>query len=259
MNILEKIYEYKKEELAHFKRTLRPEDLKAKIRDLDRKPLDFAQALREPPADFAVIAEMKQRSPSKGLLREVFEPETIARDYVAARAAALSVLTDEHFFGGHLDHLRRVRRIAAIPLLRKDFIWDPYQIHAAFEAGADAILLIVAMLPKNQLEDLQGIARELGLGVLVEVHDAAECEIAGAIDASLVGVNNRDLKSFRVDTAVTEALLPRLPVQALKISESGLDSKATLTRLKNLGVNAFLIGEALMKAKNPGTALEKFW
>jgi len=255
--ILQKIYTYKLEELVQQKRERRLEDLKEQVRDNSRSPLSLAKALLESPHRFAIIAELKRKSPSKGLLREDFHPVEIAQDYEKSGAVALSVLTDEHFFGGHLDHLREVRKAVALPLLRKDFVWDPYQIYAAREAGADAILLIAAMLGKWQLEDLQGLAEELGLSVLVEVHDEREAEASGAIGAKLVGVNNRDLKTFRVDVGLTEQLLPLLPAKAVKISESGLDSREILERLKRAGAQGFLIGETFMKAKSPGAALKE--
>jgi indole-3-glycerol phosphate synthase len=190
------------------------------------------------------------------VLREDFDALVVAKEYQDAGAAALSVLTDEHFFGGHLDHLRTVRQAVSIPLLRKDFLWDPYQVYAALDAGADAILLIAALLEESQIVDLQGLAGELGLSVLLEVHDAAEAQTARRVGAALVGVNNRDLTTFRVDVAVTETLLPLLPRDALKVSESGLESVEVLAKLKASGVDAFLIGEALMKAESPGRALK---
>ena len=257
MSILEKIFEHKQGELEHFKRQARIEDLRAKVRDHSYRPLPFRQRLESSSAPFAVIAEIKQRSPSKGLLREKFNPPVIAQDYEKHGAAALSVLTDEHFFGGHLDHLRQVRAVVGLPLLRKDFVWDPYQIYAAREAGADAILLIAAMLGKSQIEDLQGLAEELKLSVLLEVHNAAEADVAQAVGSKLVGVNHRDLKSFKVDVGLSEKLLPRLPAAALKVAESGLDKRETLLRLKAAGIGAFLIGEAFMKAKSPGAALKE--
>jgi len=255
--ILQQIFEYKKEELEHYKRQVRPEDLREKIRDVAYRPLSLAAALRESSRPYAVIAEIKRKSPSKGLIRKEFDPISIARDYQDAGAAAISVLTDENFFGGHLDHLRQVRPAVALPLLRKDFVWDPYQVYAAREAGADAILLIAAMLGRWQMEDLQGLAEEQGLSVLVEVHDEPEAWRSGEIGAKIVGINNRDLKTFKVDVGLTERILPKLPDSAVKVSESGLDSADTLKRLKVAGVQAFLIGEAFMKAAKPGAALKE--
>lgn len=257
MSILDKIFEYKKGELEHYKRQARLEDLRSKVRDHSYRPLSLRRSLENSEAPFAVIAEIKRRSPSKGLLREDFDPPLIARDYEKHGAAALSVLTDENFFGGHLDHLRQVRNAVGLPLLRKDFFWDPYQVYAAREAGADAILLIASMLGKSQVEDLQGLAEELGLSVLFEVHDAAEADMATAVQAKIVGVNNRDLKTFKVDLGLSEKLLPRLPAKSLKVAESGLDKREALTRLKAAGIGAFLIGEAFMKAESPGEALKE--
>ena len=256
MNILSKILAYKKEELAHYKRQQRFEELKAKIRDA-RSTCSLSEALRKPPADFAIIAEIKKQSPSKGLICSNFDPVKIAKEYVENGAAALSVLTDEHFFGGHLDYLRKIRSQVSLPLLRKDFLWEPYQIYAAREAGADAILLIAAMLEKNQAADLQGLAIELKLSVLFEVHHLQECEMASAIGASIVGINNRDLETFKVDLATSEKLVSKLPGTALKVSESGIDSRQVMERLKAQGIHAFLIGESLMKTEKPGEALKK--
>jgi len=254
--ILDTIYKYKEEELEHFRRRIRLEDLKGKVRDL-ANPQDMLKALQNPPASYAVIAEIKKKSPSKGVLKEDFDPLKIARDYESHGATALSVLTDEHFFGGHLDHLRQVRAEVKLPLLRKDFIWDAYQVYAAREAGADAILLIAAMLERSQIVDLQGLGQDLGMSVLLEVHNLSEAETAHAVQAKLVGINNRDLQTFQVDVKTTDALLPHLPQDSLKVSESGLDSGQVLSRLKNIGVGAFLIGEAFMKASSPGEALQK--
>jgi indole-3-glycerol phosphate synthase len=254
--ILQKIFDYKKQELESIKRRVRLEELRAKVRDAVPTS-GFLKALRTPKADFAVIAEVKHKSPSKGVLREPFDPLAIAHEYEENGATCLSILTDENFFGGHLDHLRQIRREIRIPLLRKDFIWDSYQVYAAREAGADAVLLIAAMLEGSQVEDLKGLAEELGMDVLLEIHDPSECPVARQVKAALVGVNNRDLKTFRVDVGHTEKLLPQLPKGALVVSESGLDSREVLERLKKAGVGAFLIGETLMKAKSPGQALKE--
>jgi len=254
--ILDKIFAYKKEEIEHFKRQHRLEDLKEKVRDLPPTRA-FLGNLRKPPAEFAIISEVKRKSPSKGVLRENFKPVEIAQDYASHGAAAISVLTDEHFFGGHLDHLRDIRGQVSIPLLRKDFLWESYQVYAAREAGADAILLIAAMLEKSQIVDLQGLAGDLGMDILLEVHDDREADLATSLNARLVGVNNRDLQSFKVDVKTTERLLPRLPKQALVVSESGLDSRKVLQELRSKGVGAFLIGEAFVKAPSPGRALQQ--
>lgn len=256
MDILKKILAFKEEELVHYKHEVPLTELKDQVRD-SAPVISLASALRRPRGPFAVIAELKKRSPSRGVLREDYDPETIATDYESNGATALSVLTDENFFGGHLDHLRGVRSRVEIPLVRKDFLWDPYQVYAAREAGADAVLLIVACLEKSRLEDLHGLAGELALETLVEVHDAAECDLAASIGLPIIGVNNRDLKTFEVEVATSEQLFPRMPEGTLKVSESGLDKRATLERLQKAGADAFLIGEAFMKASEPGQALKE--
>jgi indole-3-glycerol phosphate synthase len=255
-DVLKKILDYKKDELDHFKRRVPFAELKDRVRDL-APTRSLSLALKNPPVSYAVIAELKQKSPSKGVLRQDYDPVAIAADYEAHGATALSVLTDEHFFAGHLDHLRSVRQCVKIPLLRKDFLWDPYQIYAAREAGADAVLLIVAALERGLLEDLHGLAGELRMEALVEVHDAPECDLASGCLFPIIGVNNRDLKTFQVELQTSEKLFARMGGETLKISESGLENRESLDRLKKAGANGFLIGEVLMKAKNPGEALEK--
>lgn len=255
MDILQKILNHKKEELEHFKRRIPFSELRDRVRDLP-PTRSLSRSLKNPPAPYAVIAELKKKSPSKGVLREKYDPEAIAADYESHGAAALSVLTDEHFFGGNLDHLRAIRKRVKLPLLRKDFLWDPYQIYAAREAGADAVLLIVSVLEKNHLEDLHGLSMELGMDVLVEVHDVKECDLAVGCNFPIIGVNNRDLKTFKVDLQTSEALFPRMGAGTLKISESGLERRESLEKLKQAGASGFLIGEAFMKEKEPGKALE---
>lgn len=257
MNILEKIFSYKKAELAHFKSQDSLKELQARVQDLDFSK-GFEKALRDCSQKFAIIAEVKHRSPSKGVLRESFDPVAIALAYAKHGAACLSVLTDQHFFGGSLDYLRQIRAATDLPLLRKDFVWEDYQIYAAREAGADAVLLIAAMLEKNQLEDLQGLAKDLSLDVLVEVHDAAETEVATEMKASLIGVNNRDLRDFSVSLETSKKLFPLMEEGVLKVSESGLGSNEDLASLKVAGAGAFLIGETLVKQEDPGEALRSF-
>jgi len=212
--------------------------------------LDFAAALAVP--GMRLIAEVKGKSPSKGVLIDPFEPEAIARDYLAAGADALSVLTDEAFFGGSLDHLRAV---AARPVIRKDFVLDRYQIAEARAAGADAILLIVAMLDDAQLRELHAAAREWGLTALVEVHNEAEAARAVAAGATLIGVNNRNLHSFRVDLATTERIAPTLPAGTTIVGESGIGTAADVARLAAAGTDAILVGESLVKAVDRGAAI----
>lgn len=226
--------------------------------------LDFAGALRahdpQAGAPMRLIAEVKGASPSKGVLIEPFEPEAIAADYLAAGADAISVLTDEAFFRGGLDHLRAVkaRSLAAAtprPVIRKDFLLDRYQVVEARAAGADAVLLIVAMLADDELRDLQAAARDWGMAALVEVHDEAEAARAVAAGATLIGINNRDLHSFRVDLAVTERIAPQLPAGATIVGESGIASAADVRRLAAAGVHAILVGESLVKAGDRRAAI----
>lgn len=214
----------------------------------------FAAALRRP-GQVNVIAECKRRSPSRGVLRAAYDPVAIARGYQDAGAAALSVLTEPMFFDGSLAHLEAVRDAVALPLLRKDFIVDPYQVAEAAAAGADAILLIVSALDAAVLETLMQLARGRGLAVLVEVHTEAELDTALAAGADLVGINNRNLKTLTVDVGLSERLAARLPSTVTAVSESGLRSGADLTRFGALGYHAFLIGERFMTAPDPGAAL----
>jgi indole-3-glycerol phosphate synthase len=213
----------------------------------------LARALREKRP--AVIAECKRRSPSRGLLRDPYDAAAIATGYQTAGAAALSVLTNEEFFGGSLADLSAVRDATALPILRKDFVIDAYQVEEARAAGADAILLIAAVLSLGEMRALACVARDLGLETLVEVHDERELEEAVETGADVLGINNRDLRSFTTDLATTERLRPLLPEDALVVSESGLKDRRDLERLFAAGVTAFLVGEAFMSAPDPGRAL----
>lgn len=197
-----------------------------------------------------LLAELKRASPVAGVLAEGFDPVPLAPDYVAAGAAALSVLTDSHFRGS-LDDLAAVRRAVDCPLLQKDFIVDEYQLWEARAAGADAVLLIVAILEPARLEDLTAAARALSLAALVEVHDEGELEVAAGLGTGLVGINNRDLKTFRTDLATTERLAPRAPADALVVSESGIATPADVKRVAAAGAHAVLVGEALSRSGNP--------
>lgn len=205
-----------------------------------------------------VIAECKRRSPSKGVLREHYDPAAIATAYAAAGAAAVSVLTEPTFFDGALEHLIAVRAAVSAPLLRKDFIVSEYQLLEARACGADAVLLIVAALDHGELHRLHAGAVALGLDVLVEVHDAAELERAISIGATIVGVNNRNLRTLTVDMHASEELIGRMPRGAIAVSESGLRSPADVRHLSGLGYRAFLIGERFMTCADPGSELEKF-
>ena len=204
-----------------------------------------------------VIAECKRRSPSKGVLRQDYDPVAIAERYAAAGAAAISVLTEPTFFDGALEHLAAVRAAVDLPLLRKDFIVSEYQLLEAKAAGADAALLIVAALPAETLARLQRFAGAIGLDVLVEVHDAEELAVALGIGARVVGVNNRNLKTLSVDVRASDDLIAGIPADVVAVSESGLRTSDDLTRLRGLGYRAFLIGERFMGAADPGTALRQ--
>ena len=220
-------------------------------------PRDFAGALRAKIAAGkpAVIAEIKRASPSKGLLRDPFEPAAIARSYAASGAACLSVLTDREYFQGAPEHLAEARAACALPVLRKDFIVEPYQVYEARALGADCILLIAAALAAGDMRGLEGIAHGLGMAVLVEVHDAAELESALTLRTSLVGINNRDLHSFETRLETTLALVPRMPQDKLVVTESGILTPEDVKRMRAAGVRAFLVGEAFMRSAEPGKAL----
>jgi indole-3-glycerol phosphate synthase len=223
-----------------------------------QKPLDMASVLRG--AKVKLIAEIKQASPSKGLICNDFDPERIARIYMDNGASAISILTETAYFKGSIDYLRNIRRLAGIsmPLLRKDFIYDPYQIYEARANGADALLLIVAILNKNQLEELQGLARELGMQCLVEVHNEDELEIALSCRPDIIGINNRDLKTFNVDLAATEKLRPMIPGDVVTVSESGIKNRDDIEKLRQWKVDAVLIGESLMASQDIAAKMREF-
>jgi indole-3-glycerol phosphate synthase len=266
VNILDKIVEEKKREVAQLPaRLIAAGDLRDALLERD-EPRDFLAALRKPRhGDIALIAEVKKASPSAGVICRDFDPVRIAKAYEAAGASCLSVLTDEKFFQGTLDHLRQIRAAVKLPLLRKDFTIDERQILEAIEWGADAILLIVAILSDEQLKKFHSLAVEAGLAALVEVHDEAELARAMKIGASLIGVNNRNLKDFKVDLVTTERLAAELyrrtgvsPVSKIKngdrqdacptlVAESGIHTRADVERLKKCGAKAVLVGESLMK------------
>ena len=220
-------------------------------------PRDFAGALRGKIAAGkpAVIAEIKRASPSKGLLRENFDPAAIARSYAAAGAACLSVLTDREYFQGAPEHLVAARAACALPVLRKDFVIEPYQVYEARALGADCILLICAALAPGDMRGLERLAQGLGMAVLAEVHDAAELDAALGLATPLLGVNNRDLRTFETRLETTLGLLARIPAEKLVITESGILTPADVARMKAAGVGAFLVGEAFMRSPDPGIGL----
>ena len=207
----------------------------------------------------AVIAEVKKASPSKGLLRDPFDPAAIARSYAAGGATCLSVLTDEHFFQGSDDALREARAACALPVLRKDFTIDPYQVYEARVLGADCILLIVAALGDAQLNELAGLARHLDLDVLVEVHDAGELDRVRHMEGTLLGINNRNLRTFETRLETTLSLLAAVPEGRLVVTESGIHTREDVARMRAGGVHAFLVGEAFMRAPEPGERLRELF
>jgi indole-3-glycerol phosphate synthase len=257
-DVLKKIITYKKEELAATKSRVPLQELKPRIPDLPATR-GFLKALRtaRDAERTAIIAEVKKGSPSKGVIREDFDPTAIADTYAANGAACLSVLTDEHFFLGNLRYLSGIRNVVDIPLLRKDFIFDPYQIIEARAAGADAILLIAAMLDLSMLRDFSALARELDLDVLLEVHDEKELETALRTDCRLIGVNNRNLHTFVTDLETTERLLRLIPRERFTVSESGISTRTDIVRLQHAGAGAFLIGESLMREADIGAKLRE--
>jgi indole-3-glycerol phosphate synthase len=222
---------------------------------------DFVGALRARLAagQTAVIAEIKRASPSKGLLRADFDPPSIARSYAAGGAACLSVLTDREYFQGAPEFLVAARGACALPVLRKDFVIDPYQVLESRAMGADCILLIAAALEPSAMRELESLALELGMAVLVEVHDAAELDAALALKTPLIGVNNRDLRSFVTRLETTLDLLPKIPSGRVVVTESGILSRQDVQKMRAAGVGAFLVGEAFMRAADPGQALKELF
>ncbi len=261
-NILEKIVWAKDREVDAARERVPLQTLKRQIEDLP-PTRDFLAALREPPVQPAVIAEVKKASPSKGVIREDFDPVAIARAYAAGGARCLSVLTDKTFFQGGFEVLVEVRQAVELPLLCKEFVLSPYQLFQARAAGADAVLLIAAILTDQDLRYLQKAAAALGLDVLVEVHDAAEMErVLNLGGFPLIGINNRDLTSFEIDLATTEQLMQRFgdrlrDQQALLVSESGLFERSDLDRVQVAGADAVLVGEALMRQEDVQSTLTK--
>ena len=256
-DILDRIVAVKREEIAAARGRRSAADLQELAR-AQSAPRGFAAALRAKVArgDAAVIAEIKKASPSKGVLREHFDPAAIAGTYAAHGAACLSVLTDVQFFQGREDDLRAARAACALPVIRKDFLVDPYQVVEARAMGADCILLIAACLADSQMAELEGAAFEQGLDVLVEVHDGAELDRALRLRTPLLGINNRNLRTFEVTLDTTLGLLDRVPAERLLVTESGILAQADVARMRAADVHAFLVGEAFMRAADPGVALQ---
>jgi len=255
-DILDKIVAVKREEVAAAltRKSLAVVRADAESRVLTR---DFVGAIRAKIAAGkpAVIAEIKKASPSKGVLREDFIPADIAQTYAEHGAACLSVLTDVQFFQGEVDYLKQARASCQLPVLRKDFMVDPYQVYESRAMGADCILLIAACLDDAQMKDMEAIARSLDMAVLVEVHDGAELERALKLKTPLIGINNRNLKTFEVTLDTTLALRAAVPPDRILVTESGIQTRDDVLRMGAAGVNAFLVGEAFMRAPDPGEAL----
>ena len=259
-DILEKILRVKREEVALARQT----HPFAAVRDEAQKAgetRDFVGALRGKIAAGlpAVIAEVKKASPSKGVLRADFDPAAIARSYARYGAACLSVLTDVEFFQGSRDYLVQARETSGLPVLRKDFMIDPYQIHEARAMGADCVLLIAAALDDETMASLEQKAMELGMAVLVEVHDDKEFDRAIRLETSLVGINNRNLRTFETNLDTTLRLLDRVPPGKLIVTESGILVQGDVERMRSAGVESFLVGEAFMRAADPGVALARLF
>lgn len=253
---LKKIVAHKYEELRDLKAHTALGELRVRARDM-APTHGFEAALRRKKGQgqTAIIAEVKKGSPSRGLIRADFDPLEIARIYEANGATCLSVLTDQHFFMGRLENLTRIRGEVDLPLLRKDFILDPFQIYEARCAGADAILLITAILELPQMIDYIALARDLALDILLEVHDERELDVALRTDCTLIGVNNRNLRTFTTDLATTGRLASMLPPEHLLVAESGISTRADIERLAADGADAFLIGESLMRETDIGSQL----
>jgi len=252
MNILDEICAYKREEVKNRSKRASLSEMERCAREAEA-PLDFKGALRA--AGINVIAEVKKASPSAGIIRKDFDPVRIARQYQQGGSAALSVLTDEKYFQGKLDFIRRIKDAVRLPALQKDFIVSSWQIYEARSVGADCILLIVRILTDDELREFLDCAASLGLAALVEVHDEAELQRALAVGAEIIGINNRNLSDLSVDIHTTARLAPVIPEGKLLVSESGIKTASDIQLLRETGVNAFLIGESLLRSEHPGEAL----
>ncbi len=259
-DILERILATKRDEVAHARKQRSLAEIRRDAEDR-RDVRDFVEAIRNKLSRSrpAVIAEIKKASPSKGVLRSHFEPAQIGVSYAENGAACLSVLTDAQYFQGSLQDLAGARSSSGLPVLRKDFVVDPYQIFQSRAAGADAILLIVATLSDDQLNDYEAIAVALGMAVLVEVHDATELNQALRLNTPLIGINNRNLRSFETSLQTTLDLLPQVPSDRIVVTESGILAPSDVARMRKAGVQAFLVGEALMRAPDPGAELARLF
>jgi indole-3-glycerol phosphate synthase len=259
-DILKKIIARKHEEIAERSAQVSIEDLKQRIATAS-PPRGFVDAIRTKLANgqAAVIAEIKKASPSKGVLREDFQPAQIAQSYASGGAACLSVLTDADFFQGHEDYLQQAREACELPVIRKDFIIDPYQVYEARAINADCILLIVAALEDERMRELSELAHALGMDVLVEVHDAEELQRALKLNIPLMGINNRNLRTFETRLETTLELLDSIPDDRIVVTESGIHTNADVALMRENQVNTFLVGEAFMRAPEPGEKLSELF
>jgi len=259
-DILEKILQTKHREINERSQHTSIEMLRERAAKAD-EPRGFLASMQGKIANAepAVIAEIKKASPSKGVIRPDFEPASIAESYEQGGAACLSVLTDADYFQGHEDYLQAARNACSLPVIRKDFIIDPYQVYEARAINADCILLIVSALEDNQLRELYDLATGLGMDVLIEVHDREELERTLPLNAPLVGINNRNLRTFETSLQTSIDLLPLVPEETLLVTESGIHSQADVQQMRQHNINAFLVGEAFMRADQPGDELNKLF
>ena len=255
-DILNRILQRKSEEIAVARQQAPLDQLRRQLESVSA-PRGFIRSLQDKQSSgsSAVIAEIKKASPSKGVIREEFDPVAIARSYANGGASCLSILTDRDFFQGHDDYLVAARNACRLPVIRKDFIIDAYQVYQARALGADCILLIVAALEEQALNDLYGLSSDLGMDTLVEVHNQNELEQAMHLDLDIIGINNRDLHSFETSLSTTLDLLDALPETCLVVTESGIDCSEDVQLMRDHGVNSFLVGEAFMRAEDPGSEL----
>lgn len=258
--MLSKIIRTKKEEVEYLKTKIPLPELKSKIRDME-ETRGFLKSLKQgddKSHTTKIIAEIKKASPSRGIIREDFDPLKIAEIYQENGASAISVLTDKPFFQGDIEYLSKVKAVVTLPLLRKDFIISEYQVFESRAHGADAFLLIAAILEKNQMGDYMSIGMEMGMSTLIEAHTKEDIEKALSTGTNLIGINNRDLDTFKVDIKTTEKLMQYIPDSITVVSESGIEKRDDIVYLQGIGADAFLIGEALMRERDIGKKLKEF-